>query len=223
MLWKVSNKDGKMDDVKKNQCVTITLKSEDELKAMSNNELWAYWREINNCTSDVANKVRDMVDKIDIEFRREDVVKKLNKKFSGKWMYAEHGIGNNPTMAYVKNVQVHGDTAIELEIIHYAPNYSKFPIAWKKCIYRNIDDVEEIFRELDANAYICGTEKAYVEDREACKRLLEEHRDDMIDRIRNSVARAADAYDHMITAIGSDCPDDLQVAIEELVSVSPVH
>jgi len=30
-----------MDDVKKNQ-VTITLKSEDELKAMSNNELWAY-------------------------------------------------------------------------------------------------------------------------------------------------------------------------------------
>lgn len=211
-----------MDDVKNNQSVTITLKSEDELKAMSNNELWAYWREINSCTSDVANKVRDMVDKIDIEFRRDDVVKKLNKKFRGKWMYAEHGVGNNPTMAYVKNVQVHGDTEIELEIVHYAPNYSKFPIAWKKRIYRHIDDVEGIFRELDENAYFGGTEKAYVEDREACKRLLEEHRDDVINSIRNSVARAADAYNHMITAIGLDCPDDLQAAINELVSVSPV-
>lgn len=45
----------------------------------------------------------------------------------------------------------------------------------------------------------------------------------MIDRIRNSVARAAEAYDHMITAIGLDCPDDLQAAINELVSVSPVN
>lgn len=203
--------------------VQFEIKTEDELKSMTAEQRSKYYNSMKDRMHDLLYDMSSTVNRLNDDNRRKDLVDKFNKTLVGKWMYAEHGVGNNPSIAYLRSVVLSDRDEIEIDMIHYAPGYSKFPIQYTKRIYC-LNEAENEFDELNERGhYMPSEDKVYTENREACKKLLEKYRETTMTRIRRSVEESAAAYDCMIKAIDIDDPEGLSKSIGDFVKSIPMR